>query len=42
LNALFRYQTVFAAPMVGLYVLSILIVWLVQPKRSASTKNQGG
>ena len=26
-------QTVFAAPMVGLYLMSILIVWLVQPKR---------
>jgi sec-independent protein translocase protein TatC len=26
-------QTVFAAPMVGLYFASILIVWLVQPKR---------
>ncbi len=25
-------QLVFAAPMVGLYLLSILIVWLVQPK----------
>lgn len=29
-------QTVFAAPMVGLYLLSILIVWLVQPKRDKS------
>jgi sec-independent protein translocase protein TatC len=26
-------QTVFAAPMVGLYLVSILIVWIVQPKR---------
>jgi sec-independent protein translocase protein TatC len=26
-------QTVFAAPMVGLYLLSILIVWAAQPKR---------
>ena len=25
-------QTVFAAPMVGLYLMSILIVWIVQPK----------
>jgi sec-independent protein translocase protein TatC len=25
-------QTVFAAPMVGLYLISILIVWMVQPK----------
>jgi sec-independent protein translocase protein TatC len=28
-------QTVFAAPMIGLYLLSIVIVWLVQPKRRA-------
>jgi sec-independent protein translocase protein TatC len=28
-------QTVFAAPMVGLYLLSILIAWLVAPKRAA-------
>jgi len=28
-------QTVFAAPMVGLYLISILIVWLVQPKSSS-------
>jgi sec-independent protein translocase protein TatC len=28
-------QTVFAAPMVGLYLLSIFIVWLVQPTREA-------
>jgi sec-independent protein translocase protein TatC len=27
-------QTIFAAPMVGLYVLSILIAWLVAPKRT--------
>jgi Sec-independent protein secretion pathway component TatC len=26
-------QTVFAAPMVGLYVLGIAIAWLVGPKR---------
>jgi sec-independent protein translocase protein TatC len=25
-------QTVFAAPMVGLYLVSILIVWIVQPR----------
>jgi len=30
-------QTIFAAPMVGLYLVSILIVWLVQPKRPKST-----
>jgi sec-independent protein translocase protein TatC len=26
-------QTVFATPMLGLYILSILIAWLVAPKR---------
>jgi sec-independent protein translocase protein TatC len=26
-------QTIFAAPMVGLYLLSILIAWLFGPKR---------
>jgi sec-independent protein translocase protein TatC len=30
-------QTVFAAPMVGLYLVSILIVWIVQPKQQASS-----
>src|SRR3984957_11562845 len=30
-------QTVFAAPMVGLYLVSILIVWIVQPKQPASS-----
>ena len=29
-------QTIFAGPMVGLYLVSILIVWLVQPKRRKS------
>src|SRR3984893_16086127 len=29
-------QTIFAAPMIGLYLISILIVWLVQPKRPKS------
>lgn len=29
-------QSVFAAPMIGLYLLSIVIVWLVQPKRRTS------
>jgi len=29
-------QTVLAAPMVGLYLISILIVWIVQPKRQAT------
>jgi len=28
-------QTIFAAPMVGLYALSILIAWIVAPKRAA-------
>jgi sec-independent protein translocase protein TatC len=32
-------QTVFAAPMVGLYLVSILIVSLVQPKRQATTEH---
>jgi sec-independent protein translocase protein TatC len=27
-------QMIFAAPMVGLYVVSILIVWMVEPKRT--------
>jgi Sec-independent protein secretion pathway component TatC len=26
-------QTIFAAPMVGLYLLSIVIAWVVGPKR---------
>jgi sec-independent protein translocase protein TatC len=26
-------QTIFAAPMVGLYLISILIAWIVGPKR---------
>jgi len=29
-------QTIFAAPMVGLYLVSILIVWAVQPKQQVS------
>jgi sec-independent protein translocase protein TatC len=29
-------QTIFAAPMVGLYVLSILIAWIVRPKQESS------
>jgi len=35
-------QTVFAAPMVGLYLVSILIVWVVQPKRQASPVGDSG
>jgi sec-independent protein translocase protein TatC len=31
-------QTVFAAPMVGLYLIGILIVWLVEPKGQATDK----
>ena len=30
-------QTIFAAPMLGLYLLSIIIAWLVAPKRVDST-----
>ena len=29
-------QTIFAAPMIGLYLLSIVIAWLVGPKRDAA------
>ena len=32
-------QTIFAAPMVGLYILSILIAWVVGPKRLRAPKN---
>jgi Sec-independent protein secretion pathway component TatC len=28
-------QTIFAAPMVGLYILSILIAWMVNPRAKA-------
>ena len=28
-------QTIFAAPMVGLYILSILIAWMVNPRARA-------
>ena len=27
-------QTIFAAPMVGLYVLSIVVAWVIGPKRA--------
>jgi sec-independent protein translocase protein TatC len=30
-------QTIFAAPMIGLYILSIGIAWLVGPKRAKAT-----
>jgi sec-independent protein translocase protein TatC len=32
-------QTIFAAPMIGLYMLSIGIAWVVAPKRLESTDN---
>jgi sec-independent protein translocase protein TatC len=32
-------QTIFAAPMVGLYLLSIGIAWIVAPRRTASEEN---
>jgi sec-independent protein translocase protein TatC len=35
-------QTVFAAPMVGLYILGIVIAWLVGPKRLRAAKNEIG
>ena len=31
-------QTVFAAPMVGLYLISILIAWIVAPRRKRATE----
>ena len=33
-------QLVFAAPMVGLYALSILIVWVVQPKKAKRERDE--
>jgi sec-independent protein translocase protein TatC len=33
-------QTIFAAPMVGLYLLSIVIAWLVGPKRASSGETE--
>ncbi len=35
-------QAIFAAPMVGLYLVSILIVWLAHPKRHGSTAADSG
>jgi sec-independent protein translocase protein TatC len=32
-------QTIFAAPMIGLYLLSIVIAWLVGPKREKNGEN---
>jgi sec-independent protein translocase protein TatC len=34
-------QTVFAAPMIGLYLISIGIAWLVGPKREGEASNTG-
>jgi sec-independent protein translocase protein TatC len=34
-------QTVFAAPMIGLYLLSIVIAWLVGPKRESEPPKPG-
>jgi sec-independent protein translocase protein TatC len=33
-------QTIFAAPMVGLYILSIVIAWVVGPKRVKAATNE--
>jgi sec-independent protein translocase protein TatC len=33
-------QTIFAAPMVGLYLLSIVIAWIVGPKRLRATPDE--
>ena len=33
-------QTIFAAPMVGLYLLSILIAWMVGPKRAKASGDE--
>jgi Sec-independent protein translocase protein (TatC) len=33
-------QTVFAAPMIGLYLISIGIAWLVGPRRENETSNE--
>ena len=35
-------QTVFAAPMIAMYLISIGIVWLVQPKRDGDAATRGG
>jgi sec-independent protein translocase protein TatC len=32
-------QTLFALPMIGLYVISIVIAWIVAPKRDKETSN---
>jgi Sec-independent protein secretion pathway component TatC len=33
-------QTVFAAPMIGLYVISIAIAWIVAPRRQSASTNR--
>jgi len=33
-------QTIFAAPMVGLYILSIVIAWVVGPKRLRGSEDE--
>jgi sec-independent protein translocase protein TatC len=33
-------QTIFAAPMVGLYLLSIIIAWVVGPKRLRASPDE--
>jgi sec-independent protein translocase protein TatC len=35
-------QTVFAAPMVALYLLSVGVAWLVEPKREPASVNRNG
>jgi Sec-independent protein secretion pathway component TatC len=30
-------QTIFAAPMIGLYILSVIIAWAFTPRRSGET-----
>jgi sec-independent protein translocase protein TatC len=35
-------QTVFAAPMIAMYLISIGIVWLVRPKRDLDVSTRGG
>jgi sec-independent protein translocase protein TatC len=33
-------QMVFAAPMIGLYLVGTLIVWIVEPQRQATSRNR--
>ena len=32
-------QTIFAAPMIGLYLISIVIAWIVSPKKETRSNN---